>query len=280
MAPTIPTSHRAAHRQAEGGTQALARALNILLAFTVDQPERRVSDVSRELGINKSTASRLFRALADAGFLQRSEDKATYRLGATVFDLGSRFVGGLDLHTIAQPLIARLARGEGESVNLAIRDGQHAISISRVPGSVSPQVMSRLDWRIPLGCSAAGKALLGGLDDDEARDVLAGYDWRALTERTITTADEFIERLAVVRRRGWALNDQESETGLRVVAAPVRDRFSAVVASISVSGPTFRLSDERVDALAAAATRTASQLSRQLGCPQPDAADSSDARPG
>lgn len=265
-------SERDSTPQTEGGTQALVRALNILQAFTVDQPERRISDVGRELGLHKSTAGRLFRALADAGFLQRSEEKATYRLGPAVFDLGSRFLASLDLQAVAQPLIARLAREEGESVNVAVLDRLHAISIARTQGSVSPQLMSRLDWRIPASCSAAGKVLLAGRSDEEVREILADNDWRALTERTVTDLETFIEELAVVRRRGWALNDQESEEGLRVVAAPVRDGFGVVVASISVSGPIFRLDDERVEEIAAAAIRTAGELSRQLGFFEPVAA--------
>ncbi|MFV2012344.1 MULTISPECIES: IclR family transcriptional regulator [unclassified Micromonospora] len=250
----------------ESGTQALDRALAVLLAFRRDTPERKVSDVSRELGLHKSTASRLFRALADAGFLQRNEETGAYRLGVTVFDLGARFLAGLDMHAIARPLLHQLAEEQGESVNLAIRDGLDAISIDLVTGSHSLQLVSRLGRRIPLWCSAAGKALLIDMDDDQVRELLADAAWTRLTRRTITDIDVFLADLAGVREHGWALNDEESEDGLRVVGAPVRDRLGAVTASISVSGPIFRLdSPQRVTALAAAAVRTADELSRQLG---------------
>ncbi|WFE20403.1 IclR family transcriptional regulator [Solwaraspora sp. WMMD937] len=250
----------------ESGTQALDRALAVLLAFRRDTPERKVSDVSRELGLHKSTASRLFRALADAGFLQRNEETGAYRLGVTVFDLGARFLAGLDMHAIARPLLHQLAEEQGESVNLAIRDGLDAISIDLVTGSHSLQLVSRLGRRIPLWCSAAGKTLLIDMDDDQVRELLADAAWTRLTRRTITDIDVFLADLAGVRERGWALNDEESEDGLRVVGAPVRDRLGAVTASISVSGPIFRLdSQQRVATLAAAAVRTADELSRQLG---------------
>ncbi|MDG4766059.1 IclR family transcriptional regulator [Solwaraspora sp. WMMD406] len=250
----------------ESGTQALDRALSVLLAFRRDAPERKVSDVSRELGLHKSTASRLFRALADAGFLQRNEETGTYRLGVTVFDLGARFLAGLDMHAVARPLLRQLADEQGESVNLAIRDGLDAISIDLITGSHSLQLVSRLGRRIPLWCSAAGKALLIDLDDEQVRELLADARWTPLTPHTITDIDTFLADLAEVRRRGWALNDEESEEGLRVVAAPVRDRLGVVTASISVSGPIFRLTDDaQVAELAAAAVRTADELSRQLG---------------
>jgi DNA-binding IclR family transcriptional regulator len=249
----------------ESGTQALDRALSILLAFHREEPERKVSDVSRELGLHKSTASRLFRALTDAGFLQRNEETGTYRLGVTVFDLGARFLAGLDLHAVARPLVRELAQREGESVNLGIREGLDALSIDVAQGTRNLQLVSRLGRRIPLWCSAAGKALLFDHDDDEVRALFADVEWTPLTPRTITDIDAFIGRLGEARAQGWALNDQESEEGLRVVAAPVRDRLGAITASISVSGPIFRLDDARVGELADAAVRTANELSQRLG---------------
>ncbi|GIJ30187.1 IclR family transcriptional regulator [Micromonospora qiuiae] len=249
----------------EPGTQALDRALSVLLAFCGSETERKVSDVSRELGLHKSTASRLFRALADAGFLQRNEENGNYRLGVAVFELGARYLAGLDLHALARPLVQRLAEDEGESVNLSVLEGLDAISIHVVQGTRNLQLVSRLGRRIPLWCSAAGKALLIDQDDATLRATLATAPFTALTGNTITDLDTFVSRMAVVREQGWALNDQESEEGLRVVAAPVRDRRGRVTAAISVSGPIFRLDGERVEKLAAAARRTADELSRQLG---------------
>ncbi|XTZ16553.1 IclR family transcriptional regulator [Micromonospora echinospora] len=249
----------------ESGTQALDRALAVLLAFRGDVVERKVSDVSRELGLHKSTASRLFRALADAGFLQRNEETGAYRLGVTVFELGARYLDGIDLHALARPLVHELAEREGESVNLAVREGLDAISLYIAQGTRNVQLVSRLGRRIPLWVSAAGKALLVDHDDDALRRMLSAAPLTSLTPNTITSRDAFLAHMAGVREHGWALNDEESELGLRVVAAPVRDRFGAVTAAISVSGPIFRLDRDRIEELAAAARRTADELSRQLG---------------
>lgn len=262
--PTEPTASAAEPAARESGTQALDRALAVLLAFRGDVAERKVSDVSRELGLHKSTASRLFRALADAGFLQRNEETGAYRLGVTVFELGARYLDSIDLHALARPLLHELAETEGESVNLAVRDGHDAISLYIAQGTRNVQLVSRLGRRIPVWVSAAGKALLIDQDDDALRELLPS-SLTALTPHTITSQDAFVDHMAGVRDRGWALNDEESELGLRVVAAPVRDRFGAVTAAISVSGPIFRLDADRIEELAAAARRTADQLSHQLG---------------
>ncbi|WP_327037646.1 IclR family transcriptional regulator [Micromonospora maris] len=249
----------------ESGTQALDRALSVLLAFRSGGVERKVSDVSRELGLHKSTASRLFRALADTGFLQRNEETGAYRLGVTVFELGACFLEGLDMHALARPLLHQLAQDEGESVNLSIRDELDALSIYIERGTRNVQLVSRLGRRIPLWCSAAGKALLLDLDDEQIRAMFADTRFTPLTPNTITDLDTFAKRMHQVREQGWALNDEESEEGLRVVAAPVRDRLGQVTAAISISGPIFRLDETRVAELAAAAVRTANELSRQLG---------------
>ncbi|MEU6075678.1 IclR family transcriptional regulator [Micromonospora sp. NPDC047074] len=262
---TDPTPDEGATAPRESGTQALDRALSVLLAFRGDAIERKVSDVSRELGLHKSTASRLFRALADAGFLQRNEENGNYRLGVAVFELGARFLAGIDLHALARPLLHQLAEQEGESVNLAIREGLDAISLYVVQGTRNVQLVSRLGRRIPLWCSAAGKALLIDHDDDALRALLAPAPFTALTSETITDLDTFVAHMATVRKQGWALNAQESEHGLRVVAAPVRDRYGRITAAISISGPIFRLDDPRTNELADAARRTAHELSRQLG---------------
>lgn len=249
----------------EAGAQSLERALRILVAFRRETPIRKVSDVGRELGLPKSTTSRLFRALAVGGFLQRVDGGTGYRLGPTVFDLGARYLAGIDLHTVARDTLQELAAVEGESVNLGVLEGTDAISIVVVQGSRAPQLVSRLGRRIPVWCSAAGKALLADEEVDDVRRMLATVDWAPRTAHTITDPDRFMAELALTQQRGWAFNDEESELGLRVVAAPVRDHRGAVVASISVSGPIFRLDDQRVGELGVAAAAAAASVSRLLG---------------
>lgn len=186
----------------ESGTQALDRALSVLLAFRSGGVERKVSDVSRELGLHKSTASRLFRALADTGFLQRNEETGAYRLGVTVFELGACFLEGLDMHALARPLLHQLAQDEGESVNLSIRDELDALSIYIERGTRNVQLVSRLGRRIPLWCSAAGKALLLDLDDEQIRAMFADTRFTPLTPNTITDLDTFAKRMHQVREQG------------------------------------------------------------------------------
>lgn len=254
-----------APKKPEGGTQAIDRALAILFSFSVEQPERQVRDLSVELGLNKSTVYRLLQALSNAGLVRRDDRSGSYRLAAAVVDLAARFLGSFDLRVEARPYIARLVERYGESVNLAVLEGHDAISVDVVPGTRQPQLVSRLGRRIPVYCSGAGKALILDLNDAQARALLAQETLAQMTPNTLTSMTAFIAGLQTWRAQGWALNDEESEIGMRAIAAPVYDHTGHIAASVSLSGPAFRLDDKRLPELAAAVVETATEISQLLG---------------
>jgi DNA-binding IclR family transcriptional regulator len=256
--------------KAATGTQAIDRALALLFAFTRDRPERRIQDLSEEFGLHKATVHRLLQALAATGLI-RQEITGAYRLGGAVLDLASRFIDSIDLRNVARPYIEALAKEEGETVNLAILDGTEAILIDRVIGLRTPQLVSRFATRMPIYCSATGKGLILDMDETQVRGLLRDTDFVRLTDRTIGNIDAFVARFHVWKEQGWAYNDEESEIGLRAVAAPVRNHTRAVVATVGISAPTFRMAQERLDGLSKAVQRTARSISIGLGAPvKPD----------
>ncbi len=254
-----------APRKSEAGTQAIDRAFTVLFAFTAERPERQVRELSVELGLNKSTVYRLLQALANAGLVRRDEATGGYRLAAGVVDLAARFLGSLDLRKEARPHIEALVARHGESVNLAVLDGRDAISVDVVPGTRMPQLVSRLGRRIPVYCSGAGKALILDRSDTEVRTLLDAETFAQLTPNTIPSLSAFLERLPEWRAQGWALNDEESETGMRALSAPVYDHTGRIAASVSLSGPAFRIGDDKVAELARSVCETARDISQQLG---------------
>ena len=252
-------------RKSEAGTQAIDRALAVLFSFTAERPERQVRDLSVELGLNKSTVYRLLQALANAGLVRRDDGTGGYRLAAAVVDLAARFLGSLDLRSEARPHIEALVRRHGESVNLAVLDGHDAISVDVVPGTRMPQLVSRLGRRIPVYCSGAGKALILDRSDAELKALMADEKFAQLTPNTITSMKAFLARLPEWRGQGWALNDEESEVGMRAISAPVYDHTGSIAAAVSLSGPAFRLDDGKVAELAASVCETARHISGLLG---------------
>ncbi|TWT13657.1 IclR family transcriptional regulator [Reyranella sp. CPCC 100927] len=248
-----------------GGTQAIDRALAVLFSFTADQPIRRVPELTEALGLNKSTVYRLLQALGAANLVRREDDSGSYKLGPAVLDLANCFLSTVDLGGDARPFLQAFAMQSGESVTLAILDGLDSISISQVRGSKTPQLVSRLSSRIPVYCSSSGKALILDHTDEQVYDLLARSDMRALTENTITDPKLFVQQLNRDRRQGWTLNDEESDIGMRTVGAPIRDHSGAIIAAVSASAPTFRLSKADVPTFARTVKDLASEISTALG---------------
>ena len=169
--------------------------------------------------------------------------------------MGARILGTLDLRTEARPHLERNRARAGQSVNLAVRDGSDAISIDYVIGTNSMQVVSKLGQRVPIHCSASGKALVLDLDSGELARVLGSEPYTRYTDNTILTAVELARQAAISRKRGWVFNDEETELGMRAIGVPIRDHTGAIVACISLSAPTFRMDRARVRILANARWR-------------------------
>jgi DNA-binding IclR family transcriptional regulator len=246
-----------------GPVQSVDRAVAILEILARDG-EAGVTEVARELGVHKSTASRLLAALDRRELVAQDAARGKFRLGVGLVRLAGAAGRGLDLTQESRPVCRALAQEVGETVNLAILSGRDALYLDQVAG---PAALSPHNWagqRIPLHATSDGKVLLAYLPPAEVAGHLAPPLER-FTEHTVTALPEFARLLAQVRERGYATAVDELEDGLTAVAAPVRNADGTVVASISASGPSFRIPASRVPDLASAVRRAAAEVSRRLG---------------
>jgi DNA-binding IclR family transcriptional regulator len=249
-------------REDAGPVQSVDRAVAILEILARDG-EAGVTEVARELGVHKSTASRLLAALDRRELVAQDAARGRYRLGMGLVRLAGAASRGLDLVQESRPVCRALAREVGETVNLAILSGRDALYLDQVAG---PAALSPHNWagqRIPLHATSDGKVLLAYLPEADLAERLTPPLAR-FTARTITAAD-FPRLLAEVRRQGYATAVEELEAGLTAVAAPVRNAEGIVVASISASGPSFRIPADRIPVLAGSVRRAAAEVSRRLG---------------
>jgi DNA-binding IclR family transcriptional regulator len=237
--------------------QTVDRALQLLLAFAPEGDELGVTELAVRLGVHKSTASRLAATLEARGFLQRSE-RDTFRLGPALARLGLLAGGDRDLVSLARGPMERLAETTGETVNLAVLDGEEAVNIAQVEGRHIVGVGSWTGRRTPLHCTANGKALLA-FSGGPIPDRLPSF-----TARTITSADKLRAELARVRASGYALAVGELEDGLHAVAVPVLDPDGECAAALSVSGPAYRVPERRLRAVARACSHTAGEIGALL----------------
>ncbi|MFG1943591.1 IclR family transcriptional regulator [Nonomuraea sp. NPDC048826] len=236
--------------------QSVDRAIAIL-EILAREGATRVTDLASELDVHKSTASRLLGALEQGGLVEQTGDRGRYRLGVGVVRLAGAATAQLDLAKESRPVCRRLAGELGETVNIAVaRDGD-VVNISQVRG---PSAISGQSWtgaRTPPHATSSGKVLLafGALD--------VPAELHRFTPLTIT--DERQLGLEEIVRRGWAAAVEELEPGLNAVAAPIRNIDGTVVAAVSASGPSFRLTPQRLPEMGACVAEGAQEISQRLG---------------
>ncbi|GAA0929025.1 IclR family transcriptional regulator [Nonomuraea longicatena] len=236
--------------------QSVDRAIAIL-EILARRGATRVTDLAAELDVHKSTASRLLAALEQGGLVEQDGERGRYRLGFGVVRLAGAATAQLDLAKESREVCGRLAEEVGETVNVAVPLDGHAVNITQVRG---PSAISGHNWvgqRTPSHATSSGKVLLafGALDPPPR---LERY-----TPATVTTVEEL--GLDRIRERGWASTVEELEIGLNAVAAPVRGADGAVVAAVSVSGPSYRLTPERLPEVGARLVEGADRISQRIG---------------
>ncbi len=247
------------------GVQSIERAIAILKAFSPKREELGVTELSRQLNLHKSTVSRLLASLQREGLVEENPVTRKYRLGMVLVTLGGLVLQRLDVTQAARPLMQALATATQETVILAVKDRDKAVSVAQVP---SPQTVKHIGWigrRDPLHCTAIGKVLLAYSPVAE-QEVIISHGLPRYTPDTITDPSLLFQELTQVREQDYAIGREEFELGLNAIAAPIYDHRGEVVAAISISGPAFRLSPDRFPALAGQVKQTARTLSGQLGC--------------
>lgn len=254
-------SNRSAENMASG-VQSVDRALSIL-EHLARVGEVGVTDLAAELGVHKSTAFRLVITLEQHGLVEQAEDRGKYRLGVGVLRLAGATTARLDVVQEARPVCRRLATDTGETVNVAVLSGGSAFYLDQVVGTAALQTHNWAGQHIPLHATSNGKVLLSGLEPGERAAVL--HDLPAFTDRTVTDREVLLAEVEQVAEQGYAIAVDELEEGLTALAAPVRNAHGDVIATLSVSGPTFRLRDERVDVALAALRAAAEEVSHRLG---------------
>lgn len=230
----------AAERSAEKNTvHSLAKGFRVLEAFTAERPELGLAEVARAAAIDNATAFRFLNTLVQLGYVQKSEGKR-FRLTLKCLDLGFRAIGRSDLRELARPLLRTLVGPQIEAASVAILDGAEIVYIERVQAGIARLgVDVRIGSRAPAYSTAAGQAMLAYLPPDLQRALLAEKPLQRLTATTLTSVPKLMTRLEEIRRRGYAISDQENVTGLRVLATAILDVDGMPVAAVSVATPAF-----------------------------------------
>jgi DNA-binding IclR family transcriptional regulator len=247
-----------------GGVQSVDRAITVL-ELLGHLGSASVVQVAQELGVHKSTASRLLSALETRGMVVQNHERGKYQLGFGILRLAHAIPARLSLVTEARDEMRRLAEEHRETVNLAVLREGVAVNVAQ---EIGPTSLGTHDWigsLTPVHATSSGKILLAALPSAERAELIKKVGLKSFTGRTITSRRQLERQLLDVAAQGYATALEELEIGINAIAVPVRDHLGTVVAAVSVSGPAFRLTEETMQAMRDDLKAAGLTISRRIG---------------
>jgi len=253
---------------AKARLSSVANSIRLLTSFSGEEDELGITTLATRLRLAKSTVHRLAATLTSAGFLEQNSETGKYRLGVALFELGALVRRRMDVANEARPKLRELLERTGETVQLGIVDHFSVLYVYEMESPRAIRMAAAVGGRAPLHCTAVGKVLLA-FQPLEYVAKLIDRGLAAYTSKTITRREAVLGMLDDVRLRGYAVDDEESESGLRAIAAPVRNHTGAVIAALGVAAPVQRMSKKTLHTCVPSVLDTASAVSARLGYPQP-----------
>lgn len=241
--------------------QSLEKGFRVLQVFTSEEPELVLADVARRADLDNATTFRLLNTLVNLGYVAKVGDSRRFRLTLRCLDLGFNAIAHSDLRRLARPILRTLVGAMNEAASIGVLDGIEVVYVERVQAGLARLgVDVRIGNRVPVHSTAIGQALLAFQPQETQIKILKAAPRIKLTERTVTDLDALLKRFKVVRKRGYAVSDQENVAGLCVLAAPVVDVDDVPIAAISVAAPTMRVSAAELEKAGAAPLLKAAKL--------------------
>lgn len=234
IAATTPDASDKVPTPGDAYVQSFARGLAVLRSFGSDAPSQTLSEVAERAGLTRAGARRILLTLVHLEYVEA--DGRQFKLTPKVLELGFAYLSSLPVWTRAQPMMESLVESLRQSCSAAVLDGDEIVYVLRVPAHKIMSINLGVGSRLPAYCTSMGRVLLSGLSTDALHARLSAMQRKAYTARTLTDIDELMAAIALVKRQGWAMVEQELEMGLTSVAAPVIDRTGRIVAAVNISG--------------------------------------------
>lgn len=245
--------------------QSVDRTLSILALMSDYNEGLGITEISERVELHKSTVHRLLGTLIYKGYVVQDHQTNKYRLTFKIFELGNKIIEDKDILKASKFYTEDLMKEFNEVVHLVIRDDNDILYIDKVEAKNTIQMASKIGRRSPLYSTSVGKSILAYLDEEEVMEIWENSDIKKFTDNTIIDYDIFKKELDKIRLQGYAEDDEENEPGVRCVGAPVFNFHGKVEGAISISGPTMRVTKEKVDEIAREIKKCASLISKELG---------------
>jgi IclR family KDG regulon transcriptional repressor len=259
---TVPAG---AAERTRGGVQSIGRGFAIMEEIARNRDGIGLAELSKRVGLHNSTTFHLVKTMVSLGYVRQMKDSKRYRIGRPLFALAASALDEIEMMSLATPVLEDLSRETGESAHFSVRIGDAVVVLARTSGRGAFHLTDRVGAVRPAHCTALGKIMLAALAPDQFERYLERAELKALTVKSITTADILRREIAEVRRSGIAFDDGEFDQELRCVALPVRDFSGEVTGAIGISGPVWRLSIEALQKRARSVRAAADRLSGEFG---------------
>lgn len=222
-------------------------------------------ELSNQMELHKSTVHRLLNSLIYMGYTRQDLETGKYSLTFKLLELSNQLLAHVDVIEIVRPYLKKLMRQTGETVHFVQKDGNYAVYIDKVESDQnSVRMVSKVGSRIPLYCSGVGKTMAAQMTEEQVRKMWAKSSIHALTPHTIVDCDEYLKTLEEVREKGYALDNEENELGVRCIAAGVTDYKGRPKYAFSISAPVSRMDDQRVEELAYYVLKMKEEIARAI----------------
>lgn len=244
--------------------QSITRGLKLLEKISENKFGVALTDLALQVGLPNSTTHRLLMTMQQQGFVMQKGDLGLWYIGVKAFTVGSAFFRSRDLMTLVHPIMHKLMEKVGETINLSVFDqtSLNTVLIGQVECAELMRMVAPIGGHLPLHASGGGKVFLAAMDDAEVETVIQKTGLIQFTEYTINTQSDLTHELNTIRNQGYAFDNQEHALGLHCVAAPIFDENKHVIAAISISGPTMRMTNEKVIHFGSLIIQAADQINK------------------
>ncbi|MBD3107985.1 IclR family transcriptional regulator [Bacillus sp. AGMB 02131] len=252
----------------ENMVKSVSRALDIITMLSLKKGGLGVTEIANNIDINKSSVYRILSTLVQYGYVEQDEETGRYKLGYKFLEISSKLLESIDLRGEARPFLQELESETNEVIHLVVYDQGEVVYIEKLEGNETLRMHSKVGKRAPMHCTSVGKAILAQLPDNVIEGIIERKGMPVHTVHTITDKEVLMKEIEQVRERGYALDLEENELGITCIAVPIFDHTGNVVSAVSISGPTIRMTEERLEQLHKRMITIGKQISERLGYSQ------------
>lgn len=249
----------------KGIVQSIDRALSILEVLSDYSKGLGVTEISEQVNLHKSTVYRLLTTLIYKGYVVQDTETNKYGITLKLFELGSKKVESMDLLSVSKEYTKKLMESVNEVVHLVVREGNEIVYIDKVEANNTIMMASTIGKRSPMYCTSVGKAILAHLPEKKVKEIWDNSKIVKYTDYTITNFEELKTELEDIRQKGYAVDNEENEIGVRCIGVPIFNRHGKVEAAISISGPAIRVTEDKIENFAKEVIMYAHLISQGLG---------------